>query len=56
MSVSDPTGQPDPGHPIHVTDVPESDERAKPAPTPEHHPHDGLLPGDDPGPDSQGID
>ena len=51
MTVSDPTAQPDPGHPIHPIDVPDTDERAKPAPTPEHHPPDGLLPGEDPGPE-----
>jgi hypothetical protein len=49
MTVPDPTGQPDLERPIELTDTPESDKRAKPAPTPKHHPDDGLA-GDHPGP------
>ena len=49
MTVPDPTGQPDLERPIDLTDAPGRDKPATPAPTPQHHPDDGLT-GDDPGP------
>ena len=45
MTVSDPSGRPDLEHPDNITDAPAHDS-ARPAPTPEHHPDDGGLPGD----------
>jgi hypothetical protein len=39
MTVPDPSGQPDVERP---TGVPGRDGQVKPAPTPEHHPDDGL--------------
>lgn len=46
MTVPDPTGQPDIERPIDLTDTPQQDNPG-PAPTPEHHPDDAGLPGDD---------
>jgi aconitate hydratase len=48
MTVPDPTGQPDVERPIDLTDTPHRDDRGR-APTPEHHPDDRGLPGDDVG-------
>ena len=50
MTVPHPNGQPDIERPIDLTDVPDHDQQAKPAPTPQHHPDDAGLPGDVPGP------
>jgi hypothetical protein len=46
MTVPDPTGRPDIERPIDLTDTPDQD-KPGPAPTPEHHPDDAGLPGDD---------
>jgi hypothetical protein len=46
MTVPDPTGQPDIERPIDLTDSPDQDNPGA-APTPEHHPDDAGLPGDD---------
>jgi hypothetical protein len=46
MTVSEPNGQPDIERPIDLNDDPESGTRAKPAPTPQHHPDEPGLPGE----------
>lgn len=58
MTVPDPTGQPDVERPIDLTDTPDRDDPGR-APTPEHHPDDRGLPGDDvgtPAPDVTPVD
>jgi hypothetical protein len=42
MTVHDPDGRPDIERPIDLTDLPVS------GPTPEYHPAEGPLPGDEP--------
>jgi hypothetical protein len=54
MTVPDPTGQPDIERPIDLTDTPDRD-NPRPAPSPEHHPDDGELPGDGIGTDAPGV-
>jgi hypothetical protein len=46
MTIPEPTGQPDIERPVDLTDTPDRDDQAAPAPVPEHHPDDPGPPGD----------